>query len=133
MPWHDQDQHGGFSREQPWLPLADKHLPLSVAAQEPDSNSMLNSYRRFLAWRQDQRLLIEGSMRTIHHDDALLVYERRLDEEVWVCLFNMGDSARHFDLSAPVEGLDVPSATAVFEGHCVHLPAHGFGFARRLG
>ncbi|MCQ4289032.1 alpha-glucosidase family protein [Pseudomonas stutzeri] len=132
MPWHDQDQHGGFSREQPWLPLADKHLPLSVAAQEPDPNSMLNIYRRFLAWRQDQRLLIEGSMRTIHHDDALLVYERRLDDEVWVCLFNMGDSARHFELAAPVEGLDVPSATAVFDGQGVHLPAHGFGFARRL-
>ena len=133
MPWHDQDQHGGFSREQPWLPLADRHLPMSVAAQEPVPDSMLNIYRRFLAWRQDQRLLIEGSMRTVYHDDALLVYERRLDDEVWVCLFNMGDNARHFDLSAPVEGLDVPSATAVFEGHSVQLPAHGFGFARRLG
>ncbi|MFI8740146.1 alpha-glucosidase family protein [Stutzerimonas zhaodongensis] len=133
MPWHDRDQHGGFSREQPWLPMADRHLPMSVAAQEQDPNSMLNIYRRFLAWRQDQRLLIEGSMRTVYHDDALLVYERRLDDEVWVCLFNMDDSARHFDLSAPVEGLDVPSASAVFEGHGVHLPAHGFGFARRLG
>ncbi|KJH79920.1 alpha-glucosidase [Stutzerimonas stutzeri] len=133
MPWHDQDPHGGFSREQPWLPLADKHLPLSVAAQEPEPSSMLNIYRRFLAWRQDQRLLIEGSMRTVYHDDALLVYERRLGDEVWVCLFNMGDSGRHFDLSAPVEGLDVPSASAVFDGHGVHLPAHGFGFARRLG
>ncbi|MCQ4321654.1 alpha-glucosidase [Stutzerimonas stutzeri] len=133
MPWHDQDLHGGFSGEQPWLPLADRHLPMSVAAQEQGPSSMLNIYRRFLAWRQDQRLLIEGSMRTVYHDDALLVYERRLDDEVWVCLFNMGDSARHFDLSAPVEGLDVPSASVVFEGHGVHLPAHGFGFARRLG
>ncbi len=45
MPRHDQDQHGGFSREQPWLP-PDRHLPLSVAAQEPEPDSMLNIYRR---------------------------------------------------------------------------------------
>ncbi|WP_312591777.1 alpha-amylase family glycosyl hydrolase [Stutzerimonas nitrititolerans] len=132
MPWHDQDRHGGFSREQPWLPLADRHLPLSVAAQEPNPDSMLNIYRRFVAWRQDQPMLTNGSMHTLHHDEALLVYERRLDDEAWVCLFNLGDSARHFDLGTPVQALDAPSASAVFDGQRVHLPANGFGFARRL-
>ncbi len=132
MPWHDQDRHGGFSREQPWLPLADRHLPLSVAAQEPNPDSMLNIYRRFVAWRQDQPMLIDGSMHTLHHDEALLVYERCLGDEAWVCLFNLGDSARHFDLGAPVQALDAPSASAIFDGQRVHLPANGFGFARRL-
>ena len=39
---------------------------------------MLNCYRRFLGWRREQRLLIEGDIRMVHHDDALLVFERRL-------------------------------------------------------
>ncbi len=39
----------------------------------------------------------------------------------------MGDSARHFDLSAPVEGLDVPSAVAERLGdhNLLHLNLEG--------
>ncbi|TLX59936.1 alpha-glucosidase [Stutzerimonas nosocomialis] len=133
MPWHDGDAHGGFSRERPWLPLGAGHLPLSVAAQERDADLMLNTYRRFLEWRQRQPILIEGAMRVLHHDDTLLVFERRLGEEVWLCLFNLGEAARHFSLPVPVEALDVPSATASFEPAGVQVPAHGFGFARVRG
>ncbi|MET1079110.1 MAG: alpha-glucosidase family protein [Pseudomonas sp.] len=133
MPWHAQDPHGGFSAEQPWLPVSAGHLPLSVAAQEADEASMLATYRRFLAWRRQQPLLIEGRLRVVHHDDALLVFERRLGEEAWLCLFNLGAEARHFSLPNPVEALPAPASNAVFEGSGVHLPAHGFGFARLLG
>src|SRR3546814_16487376 len=59
-----------------------------------DPHSMLNCYRRFLGWRREQRLLIEGDIRMVYHDDALLVFERRLGGEVWLCLFNLGDLPR---------------------------------------
>ena len=133
MPWHEGDLHGGFSREQPWLPLSSRHLPLSVAAQEPNEDSMLNTYRRFIAWRQSQPLLIEGSLRVLHHDDDLLVFERRLGDEAWLCLFNLGSQARHFAWTAKVEALPAPASTALFGNAGVELPAQGFGFARLLG
>jgi alpha-glucosidase len=102
--------------------------------QEPDPQSMLNTYRRFLAWRQAQPLLIEGAIEMRHHDDGLLVFERRLGEQAWLCLFNLSDAERRYDLPLMVEPLDdAPASTAEFLGSWVHLPAHGYGFARLLG
>ncbi|MGK4341831.1 alpha-glucosidase [Ectopseudomonas oleovorans] len=134
MPWVRDGVHAGFSSQQPWLPLDERHRALAVDAQEDDSASMLNSYRRFLAWRQEQPLLIDGDIQVRYHDDDLLVFERRLGEQAWLCLFNMGDRERRYDLPLMVEPVDgVPSSTAEFLGSWVHLPAHGFGFARLLG
>jgi len=134
MPWVRDGVHAGFSSQQPWLPLDERHRALAVDVQEDDSASMLNSYRRFLAWRQEQPLLIDGDIQVRYHDDDLLVFERRLGEQAWLCLFNLGDRERRYDLPLMVEPVEgVPSSTAEFLGSWVHLPAHGFGFARLLG
>lgn len=134
MPWVRDGVHAGFSSQQPWLPLDERHRALAVDVQEADAASMLNSYRRFLAWRQEQPLLIDGDIQVRYHDDDLLVFERRLGEQAWLCLFNLGDRERRYDLPLMVEPLEgVPSSTAEFLGSWVHLPAHGFGFARLLG
>ena len=134
MPWVRDGVHAGFSSQQPWLPLDERHRALAVDGQEDDSASMLNSYRRFLAWRREQPLLIDGDIQVRYHDDDLLVFERRLGEQAWLCLFNLGDRERRYDLPLMVEPLEgVPSSTAEFLGSWVHLPAHGFGFARLLG
>ena len=134
MPWVRDGVHAGFSSQQPWLPLDERHRALAVDVQEDDSASMLNSYRRFLAWRREQPLLIDGDIQVRYHDDDLLVFERRLGEQAWLCLFTLGDRERRYDLPLMVEPLEgVPSSTAEFLGSWVHLPAHGFGFARLLG
>ena len=134
MPWVRDGVHAGFSSQQPWLPLDERHRALAVDVQEADAASMLNSYRRFLAWRQEQPLLIDGDIQVRYHDDDLLVFERRLGEQAWLCLFNLGDRERRYDLPLMVEPVEgVPSSTAEFLGSWVHLPAHGFGFARLLG
>ncbi|MDG9979525.1 alpha-glucosidase [Ectopseudomonas oleovorans] len=134
MPWVRDGVHAGFSSQQPWLPLDERHRALAVDVQEDDSASMLNSYRRFLAWRQEQPLLIDGDIQVRYHDDDLLVFERRLGEQAWLCLFNLDDRERRYDLPLMVEPVEgVPSSTAEFLGSWVHLPAHGFGFARLLG
>ena len=134
MPWTREGDYAGFSAQQPWLPLAERHRALAVDVQEQDPQSMLNSYRQFLAWRQQQPLLIEGEIAMRYHDDGLLVFERRLGEQAWLCLFNMSAAPRRYDLPLMVEPLEgVPASTAEFLGSWVNLPAHGFGFARLLG
>jgi alpha-glucosidase len=116
------------------LPVDDSHRSLSVAAQEADPHSMLNCYRRFLGWRREQRLLIEGDIRMVYHDDALLVFERRLGGEVWLCLFNLGDLPRSYELPAQAVPLvDVPASFAEYDGQWARLPAHGFGYVRLEG
>src|SRR3546814_2566914 len=101
-----------------WLPVDDSHRSLSVAAQEADPHSMLNCYRRFLGWRREQRLLIEGDIRMVYHDDALLVFERRLGGEVWLCLFNLGDLPRSYELPGQAVPLvDVPASFEIGRAH----------------
>ncbi|MCD1637768.1 alpha-glucosidase [Pseudomonas stutzeri] len=134
MPWESEAHHAGFTGSQPWLPVDDSHRSLSVAAQDADPHSMLNCYRRFLGWRREQPLLIEGDIRMVYHDDALLVFERRLGGEAWLCLFNLGDLPRSYELPAQAVPLvDVPASFAEYDGHWARLPAHGFGYVRLAG
>ncbi|NQD94282.1 alpha-glucosidase, partial [Pseudomonas sp. CrR25] len=131
MPWRDDADHAGFSACAPWLPVPASHRRLAVSAQERNPTSMLNSYRHFLAWRQEQPLLIAGAIDMRYHDDALLVFERHLGDEAWLCLFNMSEVQRSYDLPVSVEPLaGVPASSAEFRDDWVRLPAHGFGFAR---
>ena len=52
MVWDDAKPNGGFSTARPWLPVAREHLPLAVNKQQGDPNSLLEHYRRFLAFRR---------------------------------------------------------------------------------
>ncbi|WP_421684137.1 alpha glucosidase [Stutzerimonas urumqiensis] len=134
MPWVSEATHAGFTGSQPWLPVDDSHRSLSVAAQEVDPDSMLNTYRRFIDWRGRQPLLIEGDIRMLYDDEALLVFERRLGDQAWLCMFNMSSAERRYSLPVTVEPLvGVPGSLAEISAEGVRLPAHGFGYARIVG
>jgi len=61
----------------------------------------------------------------------VLVFERRLGGEAWLCLFNLGDLPRSYALpDRAVPLIDVPASQAEFDGGYARLPAHGFGYVR---
>lgn len=91
MPWNRKEKNGGFSDgdNEPWLPIPDAHLKLSVNDQEKDENSLLNFTREFLAWRKTKPVLIKGDMRLIEtNHDRMLVFDRTLGDETVRCRFN---------------------------------------------
>lgn len=97
MPWRNAE-HGGFSSDQPWLPVDSSHLPLAVSEQELNEASMLHQYRRFLAWRRQQPALITGDIEFIDHP-SLLMFWRRCEDQQLLAIINLTGSAHQVDVA----------------------------------
>ena len=90
MPWEQADSpHAGFSDVKPWLPVDDAHKQQSVAVQTNDSNSILNAYREFMAWRKNQPVLLEGDIEFIKTPEPVLAFYRTLGAQKMLCIFNL--------------------------------------------
>ncbi|MBH0018915.1 alpha-glucosidase [Pseudoalteromonas sp. SWXJ133] len=90
MPWEQADSsHAGFSDVKPWLPVDDAHKQQSVAIQTNDSNSILNAYREFMAWRKSQTVLLEGDIEFIETSEPVLAFYRTLGPQKMLCIFNL--------------------------------------------
>lgn len=89
MPWKQSNRYAGFSDEKPWLPLDESHLELAVSAQDADSTSILNFYRRVLALRQNSSALRHGHIGFLESPAELLVIKRYVNSETRLCVFNL--------------------------------------------
>ena len=92
MPWTDGNDHAGFSTAKPWLPVGEDHPEASVAEQEGDADSVLNTYRRLVALRRGCPVLREGAI-AFEGEGELLVFDRTLDGRTRRCVFNLGQAA----------------------------------------
>jgi alpha-glucosidase len=52
MVWSEHEQCAGFTSGEPWLPVPPEHRQLAVDAQDHVQASMLNHYRRLVAFRK---------------------------------------------------------------------------------
>ncbi|BFL83737.1 hypothetical protein LFREDSHE_21870 [Shewanella baltica] len=67
--------------------------------QESDADSMLNGYRRFLAWRKLHPVLVEGDIQFVDTNEPILAFIRTLGELKIFVGFNLGDTNVELDLS----------------------------------
>ena len=101
MPWSSDGPNGGFSDTKPWLPVAMEHLEKSVTRQEAQNDSLLNFYRRVLAFRRTKPQLAKGEMTIVTATEGLLVFIRRMDgAPPLLCAFNLSDTDQTTDLPA---------------------------------
>jgi alpha-glucosidase len=137
MPWDGAASDLGFgspgSSVRPWLPLAEAHRGLAVDRQEADAGSLLNHYRRLLAWRRTQPALLHGEMDLLPVHDQVLAYVRRHGTQRVLCAFNLSERAAALPLSgmAVAEVLaDSGARGAVVQGAQLHFEPWGVLFAR---
>ncbi|RHW19450.1 DUF3459 domain-containing protein [Sphingomonas gilva] len=90
MPWRSDAPALGFSNAEPWLPVGPDHAGIAVDVQDADPDSLLALTRRLLALRNAHPALRVGAMRVLAAEGDLLAFERRVDEERLLCLFNLG-------------------------------------------
>jgi alpha-glucosidase len=93
MPWQAQDEFGGFSGDEPWLPLGADNLARAVDRQEADPASLLNLTRDLLALRNRHAALRQGRVAQCEAVGALLVLDRACAGEQLRGLFNISDQA----------------------------------------
>ncbi|HYD18691.1 MAG TPA: alpha-amylase family glycosyl hydrolase [Patescibacteria group bacterium] len=90
MPWNSQPGRGGFTKNEPWLPIPEDHLNLSVEAQAKTPDSTLAFTRRFLAWRQGHDVLKTGDLRFLDAPDDFLAFRRTGSSgKVVTCIFRL--------------------------------------------
>ena len=111
MVWDSQVAQGGFSTVKPWLPVPVEHILRAVSVQQGDENSVLEQYRRFLAFRKQHPAFAKGEIAFSEPQGDVLIYTRTYAGETILCAFNM----------SPVEAM-----ATLPEGNWQALTGHGF-------
>ena len=91
MQW-DATKNAGFSNETPWLPVHENHSTVNVLHQENDQNSVLNHFRKMVALRKDNLLLVYGNYEIIQDDHpTIYAYSRTLEDQQMIILLKFSE------------------------------------------
>jgi len=134
MVWDAQSHQAGFTtHDKAWLPVQVEHQLRAVSAQSGDPTSVLEHYRRFLAFRRENPALSKGEITFLTYDEPALAYERQYGTETLLCIFNMSANAVGMDLpDGDWEVLSGHGFESVQEGRALELPGWGAFFARKV-
>lgn len=126
MVWQENADNGGFTGGTPWLPVPPDHRQLAVDVQDNMQASLLNHYRRLLAFRNQHAALRRGDIEFVEANQDVLVFIRRHESEAIFCAFNFTSAPQQ--VHAPETGL------AELEQNCfsglltpdgtISIPAH---------
>lgn len=98
MQW-DGSQIAGFSKVEPWLPLAPTHAQCNVATLRDDPRSILNLYRALIETRREHLALSVGDYAQLATSAPdVLAYERELGAQRLIVLLNFGGEPREVSL-----------------------------------
>ncbi|WP_251388734.1 alpha,alpha-phosphotrehalase [Mediterraneibacter agrestimuris] len=100
MQWN-QEQYGGFSEAEPWLPMSvEFRKEITVEAQQKDDTSIFAFYKTLIAMRKEYPIIAEGEISFVEtEDDMVLAYQRMLGDQKIVVLCNMDRQKHRITLS----------------------------------
>ena len=116
MPWTAQDEQGGFTQGQPWLPLGDENMARAADRQEDDPLSLLSLTRELVALRKNNGALRSGTCEVLVADDTRLVLRRTLNGEVVQAVFNFSAEPADWPAEAGFEGEVIKSVNGAQPG-----------------
>ena len=124
MPWSDAD-HGGFAIVEPWLPVDERHLALSVSEQEDSKGSTLRSVRQFINWRKHQPALIDGDLDLIEGTGEALVFTRSCDQQKLLVAINLTGESIFVQYSGEIQKVHTEHGfTGRFVDNQIELPPY---------
>jgi alpha-glucosidase len=134
MVWEKDAPNAGFSTGKPWLPVPESQRRMAVDTQRGDEKSVLEHYRRFLAFRRAHPVLAKGDIEFLAADNDVVVFVRETDEDQLICAFNLGSRAAALDLGDDTKLLSVDGhgfAGSVTGGK-ISLGSYGAWFGRMV-
>ena len=88
----DSTINAGFTIGKPWLKVNPNYITLNAAAQQSDSNSCLNYFRKLVALRKKTPALIYGAYRLYDADNPrIFCYTRTFDKEKYFVVLNFSN------------------------------------------
>jgi len=92
MQW-DPSEYAGFSRVEPWLPLAPNYKERCLSVQEAESRSVYRLHQDLIGLRRKHPALSIGSYRPVLCEDDLMLYAREHEGNRLLVALNLGCNA----------------------------------------
>lgn len=114
MQWTD-GPNAGFTSGTPWFYVNANYKDINVLSQQDDPDSLLNFYRRLIAFRKSHPLVLYGRYQEYFPQDKhFYVYERRHRGERLLVICFFSSESQRFD--AP-SGYDLEQGELVFSNY----------------
>lgn len=81
MQWTNEANGGFTTAKEGWIKSNQNYTEVNVASQEEDDESVLNFFRRMIAFRKKHLALVYGDYQSIQNEDQKIYAYRRWDEE----------------------------------------------------
>ena len=85
----DAGTNAGFTTGKPWLEVNPNYTTVNVAAEEKDSSSCLNYFKKLVQLRKNNLVLVYGKYTLLDKDNPnVYAYTRELSGKKWLVLLN---------------------------------------------
>lgn len=85
----DSSLNGGFTNGTPWIKANQNYTTINAAAQEHDTNSVLNYFRKIVQLRKNNPVLVYGKYTLLDKNNPdVYAYTRELDDKKFLVLLN---------------------------------------------
>ncbi len=92
MQW-DTSKNAGFTNQTPWLPVHENYTTVNVANQEKNPDSVLHHFRKMVALRKNNIVLVYGQYEIIQQTHpTIYAYTRTLEDQQMTILLNFSES-----------------------------------------
>ena len=124
----DAGPNAGFSSAPPWFNINPNYTQVNVAAQEEDSDSLLNFYRSLLSYRKGEPLALYGDYRELYPEDKnFYAYERSYQGRRLLVICHFSSNPHGF--TAPAD-MELAKGKLLFSNYKTHS-FNGNGFVAR--
>jgi alpha-glucosidase len=97
MQW-SSDENAGFTKGNPWLPIAQDYSTVNVASERGGSNSMLSLYHCLIELRRAEPALSVGAFAPLPAGEDLMAYVRKWNERRLLIVLNFSATAQSFSI-----------------------------------
>ena len=100
MQW-DNSNNSGFTKGKPWIDLNPRYKEINVKEAQADPESVLNFYKKMLAFRRKNKTLVYGDFVDLLPDHpSLFVYTRTMGSERFLVVLNFSDSNHELSVAS---------------------------------
>ena len=111
VQWNSE-KNAGFTDGEPWFPVNDNYREINVADQENDPDSLLNFYRKLIAFRKANKVVLYGDYYEHYKKDKqFYVYERNYLNKKLLVICSFSKDQRRFDAPG---GVSLKNGVLVF-------------------
>ncbi|MCL2210587.1 MAG: alpha-glucosidase [Treponema sp.] len=88
----DGGENAGFTKGSPWLGINSNYKQINYSSQKNDPESVLSFYKKMIVLRKQSKCLIHGEFVPVYADNRLMIYQRRLDGDVFTVALNFSSN-----------------------------------------